>query len=146
MTEFLVWNRVLLLPSRMVPPIWPGLCSGMSMTWRCSKNKHMLPNPASVRRQTACTERREPARGSSLSVEEMLVRGKCLLMAILKPFLGECFTLQPVLLSHRTGHCCPLPWPFLPWYFGSQGPALIGTDTVAWIRDQTCYHTSSPID
>lgn len=37
MTEFLVWNRVLLLPSLMVPPICPGLCSGMSMTWRCWK-------------------------------------------------------------------------------------------------------------
>lgn len=33
MIEFFVWKSVLLLPSLMVPPICPGLCSGMSMTW-----------------------------------------------------------------------------------------------------------------
>lgn len=33
MMEFLVWKSVLLLPSLMVPPICPGLCSGMSMTY-----------------------------------------------------------------------------------------------------------------
>lgn len=76
MTEFVVWNRVLLLPSLMVPPIWPGLCSGMSMTWRRSKNKHVLPNPASVRRQTARTERSEPVRGPSLSSEATLAEEK----------------------------------------------------------------------
>lgn len=64
MTEFLVWKSVLLLPSLMVPPIWPGLCSGMSMTWGGSERDtrcHTLPR---LRRHGAGAEWREPARGS----------------------------------------------------------------------------------
>lgn len=46
MIEFLVWKSVLLLPSLIVPPICPGLCSGMSMT--CGKNSEGSGNQGGV--------------------------------------------------------------------------------------------------
>lgn len=47
MIEFLVWKSVLLLPSLIVPPICPGLCSGMSMT--CGKNSGGGENQGGIR-------------------------------------------------------------------------------------------------
>lgn len=46
MIEFLVWKSVLLLPSLIVPPICPGLCSGMSMT--CGKNSEGGENQGGI--------------------------------------------------------------------------------------------------
>lgn len=34
MTDSTFLKMVFLLPSLMVPPIWPGLCSGISTTWK----------------------------------------------------------------------------------------------------------------
>lgn len=42
MTEFFVWKSVLLLPSLMVPPICPGLCSGMSITWEMQSRTRLM--------------------------------------------------------------------------------------------------------
>lgn len=69
MTEFFVWNSVLLLPSLMVPPICPGLCSGMSITWEIQSRMrlrdtqpHRNTETLTEDKQHACRKHRQQPR------------------------------------------------------------------------------------